>query len=98
MPVRNAAMRSGAATFAGVPAGAMSSIFAIAIPCMMLFGEFERAGVDFAAGPAGQLDRLRDRILDAVALQGRAQQFVELGLRHDLRVRSRRTNHHNELT
>ena len=51
----------------GASGGVAPSVFAIV--ASDLFGELERAGIDLAARPARQFDRMRHRVLDAVALQ-----------------------------
>src|SRR6185437_7990297 len=51
-----------------------STIFA---PRIGLTDEFERAGIDLAARAARQFNRVRHRILDAVARELMAQQVVE---------------------
>ena len=61
------------------------------------FRELQRAGVDLAARPPGKFDRMRHAVLDAVARKRRAQQVVEVVLRHDLRIGARRADHEHEL-
>src|ERR1700694_5629381 len=74
-PVRNAATRAGEASFASLSGGKTPSFFAIGILganilvsfLVGFLGEFKRTGIDFATRPAGHFDRMRNRILDAVA-------------------------------
>jgi hypothetical protein len=68
-------------------------IFALRIG---LAGEFKRAGIDLAARPARQFDRVRHRILDAVVRKLTAQQIVQIIVRHDLRARRGRADHQHE--
>src|SRR4051794_14570054 len=96
-PVRKAATRSGAAILSAAWGGGTSSVFAIGIPCMVLPGKLERAGIDFAPRPARHLDGVGDRILDAVALQRRSQDVVKIVLTHDPCARRRRTDHEDKL-
>src|SRR5215218_6585149 len=98
MPVWKAATRSGAAILSADLSGGTSSVFAIAVPCMIVPGKLERAGIDFAARPAGHLDGMGDCILYAALLERRSQQLVEIVLRHDVCARRRGADHQHEFT
>src|ERR1700750_1076445 len=84
-PVRNAATRSGEAF----------SVFAMRAPAFL--GERQRTGIDLAARPAGNLDRMRHRVLDAVLLERGSKDIVEFVLRHPLGAGRRRADHKDEL-
>ena len=93
--MRNAATRSGEASFRQRSGGGRRQS-SPSSPRQLLSGELERAGIDLAARPAGKLDRMRHRILDAVALQARSQQIVQLVRGHRLRIRRWRADHQHE--
>src|SRR3954470_17599215 len=96
-PVRKAATRPGAAILSDVSGGKTLSVFAIAIPHMVLPGKLERARIDFSARPAGYVDGMGDRILDAALLQCRSQQLVEIALGHDAGTRRGWADHQDKL-
>src|SRR6185437_3059411 len=93
-PVWKAATRSGEACLSGVLPPAPVSVLAIA---PHLLGKLERAGIDLASRPPRELDRVRDRILDAVVVELLAQEIVQGLGGDDLRVGRRRANHQHEL-
>jgi hypothetical protein len=65
------------------------------LPCDLL-GQFQRASINGTTRATGQFDRMRYGILDAVALQGRAQQGIEIVFSHRLRIRRRWSDHQNK--
>jgi len=60
-PVQNPAPAAGETTLARFSGGETPSVFAIGFPGAYILGEFQRAGIDLAARPAGYFDRMRDR-------------------------------------
>src|SRR6185437_9765167 len=102
-PAWKAATRSGDASFLGavfcaVFLGTVRSIFAMAALEVFrtAFGQFQRTGVDLAARPARQQDRMRDRILDAVIGELGAQDLVERVRRQHLCVCGGRADDQHE--
>src|ERR1700722_1043905 len=73
MPVRKASTRAGEA---GLATGLSVLV--------MVPGEFERAGINLAAWPPRNFDRMCNSVLDAVARQPVAQEDVDLVRRQGL--------------
>src|SRR5579871_180175 len=95
-PVRNAATRSGAATFAVRLAGA-SSVFVMAALRADLLCDRKRPRVDFSAWASGQLEGMCDRILDAAMEKRLAQKVVQRLCAQLVRVRERTTDYQHKL-
>src|SRR6476469_9668871 len=90
-------MRSGEASFATFSGGVAPSILVMHALRSYFLGEFERAGVNFAARPSGEFHGMSDRVLYAVALKRSSQHFVQGVVGHCLRAWRWRANHQHEI-